>query len=61
MTGVLGVPTIEYLPYAFFNIINPILAILFGFIGFRVEHQEPTEQPGQDAIADSAKQPASSA
>jgi NhaC family Na+:H+ antiporter len=43
MSGVLGVPTIEYLPYAFFNIINPLLAIVFGFIGFRVEKraQEP--------------------
>jgi NhaC family Na+:H+ antiporter len=45
MTGVLGVPTIEYLPYAFFNIINPILAIVFGFLGFRVEHQGPVEHP----------------
>jgi NhaC family Na+:H+ antiporter len=43
MTGVLGVPTVEYLPYAFFNIINPILAIVFGFLGFRVEHQGPVE------------------
>jgi len=41
MAGVLGVPTVEYLPYAFFNLINPLLAILFGFLGFRVEHQEP--------------------
>jgi len=32
---------VEYLPYAFFNLINPLVAVLFGFIGFRVEHQEP--------------------
>jgi NhaC family Na+:H+ antiporter len=38
MAGVLGVPTMSYLPFAFFNFINPILAIVFGFIGFRVEH-----------------------
>ena len=31
MTGVLGVPTIEYLPYAIFNIANPLIALLFGF------------------------------
>jgi NhaC family Na+:H+ antiporter len=37
MTGVLGVPTIEYLPYAFFNIINPLMALLFGFTGLFVE------------------------
>jgi NhaC family Na+:H+ antiporter len=41
MSGVLGVPTVEYLPYAFFNLINPLLAILFGFIGFRVDHLRP--------------------
>ena len=37
MAGVLGVPTIEYLPYAFFNIANPLLAMLFGFIGLGVD------------------------
>lgn len=48
MTGVLGVPTIEYLPYAFFNIANPLIALLFGFIGLGVERlpgageQQPT-------------------
>lgn len=42
MTGVLGIPTIEYLPYAFFNIINPLLAILFGLIGFRIDRIKPS-------------------
>jgi NhaC family Na+:H+ antiporter len=37
MTGVLGVPTIEYLPYAFFNIANPLIALIFGFVGLGVE------------------------
>ena len=37
MTGVLGVPTIEYLPFAFFNYVNPVIAVIFGFTGFRVE------------------------
>ena len=41
MTGVLGVPTIEYLPYAFFNIANPIIAMLFGFTGLFVERSGP--------------------
>ena len=48
MTGVLGVPTVEYLPFAFFNIINPILAIVFGFTGYHVEHQKPAEPQGQE-------------
>ena len=47
MTGVLGVPTVEYLPYAFFNLINPLLAIIFGLTGFGVEHQEPSAGPAE--------------
>jgi NhaC family Na+:H+ antiporter len=47
MTGVLGVPTMSYLPFAFFNLINPVLALLFGFIGFRVEHQAPVVSPDE--------------
>jgi NhaC family Na+:H+ antiporter len=41
MAGVLGVPTVEYLPFAFFNLLNPLIAIIFGLIGFRVEHAKP--------------------
>jgi NhaC family Na+:H+ antiporter len=47
MAGVLQVPTVQYLPYAFFNLINPLLAIIFGLTGFKVEHQEPAEPQGQ--------------
>jgi NhaC family Na+:H+ antiporter len=52
MTGVLGVPTMSYLPFAFFNLINPLLAILFGFVGFRVEHQDPDATPAHEPITD---------
>jgi hypothetical protein len=50
MTGVLGVPTIQYLPYAFFNILNPLIALMFAFVGYRVEHLPPaaTRQPGSE-------------
>lgn len=48
MTGVLGVPTIEYLPFAFFNIVNPLIAVIYGFTGFRVERIGP---PGEAAHA----------
>jgi NhaC family Na+:H+ antiporter len=41
MAGVLGVATVDYLPYAFFNIINPLLALLFAFTGYGVEHIDP--------------------
>ena len=48
MAGVLQVPTVEYLPFAFFNLINPLLSIAFGLIGFRVERQEPATPQGQE-------------
>ena len=56
MTGVLGVPTISYLPFAFFNILNPLVALVFAFTGYRVEHVEgdtapeahPVPAPGGD-------------
>jgi NhaC family Na+:H+ antiporter len=44
MSGVLGVPTLEYLPFAFFNLINPLIAIIFGLTGFRVEHVKPAAE-----------------
>jgi NhaC family Na+:H+ antiporter len=35
ISGVLGVPTGAYLPYCFFNILSPVLDVLYGFIGFK--------------------------
>lgn len=34
--GVLGVATGTYLPYAFFNIISPLMTMLFGFMGWKI-------------------------
>jgi NhaC family Na+:H+ antiporter len=51
MAGVLQVPTLEYLPFAFFNLLNPLLAIIFGFTGFRVEHTEPGAPQDQEPAA----------
>jgi NhaC family Na+:H+ antiporter len=41
MTGVLGVSTMQYAPWAFFNYLNPIVAVLYAMTGFRVERLEP--------------------
>ena len=49
MTGVLGVATVEYLPYAFFNLLNPLVAIAYAFTGFRIEHVDPAEPPTVDS------------
>jgi len=37
MAGTLGVATLAYLPFTFFNLINPLIAIVFGFTGFSVK------------------------
>lgn len=36
MAGTLGVATFAYLPYCFFNLINPVVAVIYGFIGFKI-------------------------
>jgi NhaC family Na+:H+ antiporter len=41
MTGVLGVSTLKYAPWAFFNYLTPLIAVIFGFTGFRVDRIEP--------------------
>jgi len=33
MSTYLGIPTIEYIPYCFLNLVNPIVSIVFGFTG----------------------------
>lgn len=37
MAGVLGVATGAYLPYAFFNLLSPLISLIYGFTGFRIE------------------------
>ncbi len=44
ISGVLGVPTISYLPFCFFSILSPVLDVLFAFIGFKVP-TPPTAPP----------------
>jgi NhaC family Na+:H+ antiporter len=36
MAGTLAVVTIGYLPYCFFNLINPVMALLFAFLNIRI-------------------------
>jgi NhaC family Na+:H+ antiporter len=36
MSGVLGVSTASYFPYCFFNLLSPVLDVLYGFVGFKV-------------------------
>jgi NhaC family Na+:H+ antiporter len=41
MSGVLGVSTVSYLPFCFFNLLSPVLDVVYGFLGFKVQTLEP--------------------
>jgi NhaC family Na+:H+ antiporter len=43
MSGVLGIATFDYLPYCFFNLVSPLIALIYGFTGFRVERLPSSE------------------
>jgi Na+:H+ antiporter, NhaC family len=57
MAGVLGVATAAYVPFAFFNLLSPLISLLYGFTGFRIEHvpvtaeASPPPQPIPEAAA----------
>ena len=42
---VLGVPTIVYLPYCFFNILSPLMTLLIAAIGWRIQRRTPPPTP----------------
>ena len=52
MAATLGVPTLVYLPFCFFNLINPVVSIFYGFTGFRIER---IAAPPADAAASAAQ------
>jgi NhaC family Na+:H+ antiporter len=41
MGAVLGVPTLSYAPFAFFNLASPALSVLYGFTGFKIVPADP--------------------
>lgn len=40
LTGVLGVPTVDYLPFAFFCLLSPLLTMVLGFTGIGVPKEQ---------------------
>ncbi len=42
-SGVLNVTTIAYLPFAFFNWINPLISFIYAAFGIAIQKAEPTE------------------
>ncbi|NOX67656.1 MAG: Na+/H+ antiporter NhaC [Gammaproteobacteria bacterium] len=43
MAATLGVGTLAYLPFAFFNLINPLVSIIYGFTGFTIRRIDEDE------------------
>ncbi len=43
MAGTLGVATLTYAPFAFFNLINPVISLIYGFTGFTIQKLSPAE------------------
>jgi NhaC family Na+:H+ antiporter len=41
MAATLGVATLAYLPFVFFNLINPVVSVIYGLTGFTIERIEP--------------------
>ncbi len=44
MAGVLGVPTLVYLPFCFFNIMSPVISIIYGITHFKITRIDETQQ-----------------
>ncbi|MEU4768788.1 Na+/H+ antiporter NhaC [Actinosynnema sp. NPDC023794] len=49
MSAALGVSTLLYLPFCFFNIASPLLSLVYGFTGFRIERVRPAGPEPADA------------
>ncbi len=45
---VLGIGTLTFAPFCFFNIISPIITVIYGIIGFKVPMIEKTEETKQE-------------
>jgi NhaC family Na+:H+ antiporter len=52
MAQTLGVATFTYLPYCFFNLLNPVVSAVYGFTGFTIEPlSEDDEEDDAAAVA----------
>jgi NhaC family Na+:H+ antiporter len=43
MSTFLNVPTVQYAPFAFLNLINPLVSIFYGFTGITMEKMTEEE------------------
>jgi NhaC family Na+:H+ antiporter len=47
MSATLGIATAAYLPFCFFNLINPLISFFYALIGFQIKHVQPGEEYGE--------------
>lgn len=45
MSATLGIATIAYLPFCFFNLINVAISFIYALFGFQIKHIEPDHEP----------------
>jgi len=51
MAATLGVATLAYLPFAFFNLINPLVSIVYGFTGFTIVKMDEADEVAEPVVA----------
>ena len=49
MSATLGIATVSYAPYAFFNFLCPVIAIFYGFANIALKPLEPAAEPQAEA------------
>jgi len=50
MSAALGVSTFVYFPYCFFNFLNFLLGLIYGFVGINVQRLDPEKQPQPELL-----------
>jgi len=46
--GVLGLTSFAYIPFCFFNIVNPIVSAIYGYLGFTILHESADQGMASD-------------
>jgi Na+:H+ antiporter, NhaC family len=49
---VLGVPTLVFLPYCFFNIISPFMTVMFAYFNIKIKRFKQGEEKSRDVVVD---------
>ena len=51
MAATLGVATVAYLPFVFFNLINPLVSMIYGFTGFTMVKLDEADDIAEPVVA----------